>query len=125
MPLSPARALALLILAAALASMVRTSARADGTLTIHIANDSTDNLQITLYDRNLRRRQKVLSGQVIYGNASISTTISADASGRGHVYWTAMTTDRDLRQCGQRDKPHVNDGETVHVSADGPCAHLH
>jgi hypothetical protein len=125
MPFSPVRALAPLVLTAAVASMARTPVLADGTVTIHIANGSTDNLLVTLYDRNLRRRQKVLSGQVIYGNASISASISADASGRGHVYWTAITTDRDLRQCGQHDTPHVNDGETIHVSADGPCAHPH
>jgi hypothetical protein len=122
---SSVRAFAVLVLTAAAASMVRTSALADGTLTLHIANNSTDNLLITLYDRNLRRHQTVLSGQLIYGNASISTSISADASGRGHVYWTAMTTDRDMRQCAQHDEPHVNDGETIHVSANGPCTHHH
>jgi hypothetical protein len=121
----PTRAIALLVLTAAAASTPLASARADGTLTIHIANDGPDNLQVTIYDRNLRRRQKVLSGQVIYGNASISMSVSANSSGQGHVYWSAITTDRDLRKCGQHDKPHVNDGETIHVSADGPCAHLH
>jgi hypothetical protein len=121
----PARAIALSVLIAAAASTPLSATRADGTLTIHIANDGPDNLQVTIYDRNLRRRQKVLSGQVIYGNASISMSISANSSGQGHVYWSAISTDRDLRKCGQHDKPHVNDGETIHVSADGPCAHLH
>jgi hypothetical protein len=110
-----------LLLACAVALSVRTAAFADGSVTIHLANDSTDNLLVTLYDRNLKRHQVVLSGQVIYGNASISTTISADATGQGHVYWTAITTDRDMRQCGHSEKRGVNDGETIHVTADGSC----
>jgi hypothetical protein len=111
------------LLALLVASFSRSSALADGTLTIHVANDSVDSLIVSLYDRNLRRRQNVLSGQVIDGNASISVTISADAAGQGHVYWTAMTVDRDMRQCGHHDKRGVNDGETIHVTADGRCSH--
>jgi hypothetical protein len=115
------RAWARLLLASAVALSVRTAAFADGTVTIHLANDSPDNLQVTLYDRNLKRHQMVMSGQVIYGNASISTTISADSTGQGHIYWTAITTDRDMRRCGHQEKRAVNDGETVHVTADGSC----
>jgi hypothetical protein len=94
----------------------------DAPITLHIANGSTDSLIVTLFDRNLRRRhQQVLSGQVINGNASISITVSADASGQGHVSWKAMTVDRDMRQCGAGEKHGVNDGATVQVSADSAC----
>jgi hypothetical protein len=115
------RARARCLLAIGVALSFRTAALADGTVTIHLANDSPDNLQVTLYDRNLKRHQMVMSGQVIYGNASISTTISADATGQGHIYWTAITTDRDMRQCGHQEKRSVSDGETIHVTADGSC----
>jgi hypothetical protein len=98
-----------------------TPASADAGITIHLANASVDSLIVTLYDRNLRRHQQVLSGQVINGNASISITISADSTGQGHVAWTAMTVDRDMRQCGHQDKPGVYDGSTVQVFADSAC----
>lgn len=78
--------LGLLTLVALVSLSVRTSALGDGTLTIHVVNDTIDNLVVTLEDRNLSPHQRVLSGQVIYSNASIVTSISADASGLGHVY---------------------------------------
>jgi hypothetical protein len=96
-------------------------ASADARVTLHIANGGTDSLIVSLYDRNLRRRQQVLSGQIINGNASISITISADAKGQGHLYWSAMTLDPGMRRCGHEDKRGVNDGGTVQVSAEGAC----
>jgi hypothetical protein len=99
--------------------------RADGTITIHLANDGTDNLVVTLYDRNVRHRQLVLSGQIIYGNSSISTSITADSSAQGHLTWRAMSTDRDMPRCGHRDVLHVDDSSTVHVKADSACPHHH
>jgi hypothetical protein len=95
--------------------------RADGTITIHIANDSPDNLVVTLYDRNVRRHPLVLSSQIIYGNASIATSVTANAPSQGHVFWRVMTTDRDMPRCGHRELSHVDDGSTVRVSADSAC----
>jgi len=112
-----------LTLAGIVLSCAHTSALGQGTVTIHILNDTTDNLAVTLYDRNLRRHQMILSGQVIYGNASIATTISADSAGQGHLYWRAMTTDRDMRRCGQQEKSGLNDGDTIHVCENSRCSH--
>lgn len=95
---------------------------AGGTVTIHVLNDTPDNLEVTLYDRNLRRHQMILSGQVIYGNASIATTVSADSSGQGHVSWKALTTDRDMRRCGHHESAGLNSGDTIHVWANGSCS---
>jgi hypothetical protein len=106
-----------------LLSCAHTSALGQGTITIHVLNDTPDNLEVTLYDRNLRRRQMILSAQVIYGNASIATTISADSSGLGHVYWRAITTSRDMRRCGRHEKSGVNDGDTIRVWANSRCSH--
>jgi hypothetical protein len=111
------------LLACMVLACVHTSVLGQGTVTIHVLNDTTDNLEVTLYDRNLRRHQMVLSGQVIYGNASIATTISADSSGQGHVSWKAITTDRDMRKCGHHEKAGLNDGDTVHVWANDSCHH--
>jgi hypothetical protein len=124
-PVSPFsnRMLSRALLAGIVLSCVHTSVLGQGTVTIHVLNDTTDNLEVTLYDRNLRRHQMVFSGQIIYGNASISTTVSADSSGQGHVYWRAMSTDRDMRKCGHHEKAGLNNGDTVHVSANGSCSH--
>jgi hypothetical protein len=122
MSLFPPRLLKQALLGCTVLACAHTSV-GQGTVTIHVLNDTTDNLEVTLYDRNLRRHQLVLSGQVIYGNASIATTISADSSGQGHVSWKAMTTDRDMRKCGHHDKGGLNDGDTVHVWANGNCSH--
>jgi hypothetical protein len=115
--------LGLSTLVALVSLSVRTWALGDGPLTIHVANDTIDSLVVTLDDRNLSPHQTVLSGQVIYSNASIVTSISADASGQGHVYWTAMTTDHEMRHCGHHGEQGINDGDTIHVYADGRCSH--
>jgi hypothetical protein len=78
---------------------------------------------ISLDDGNLSQHQTVLSGQVIYSNASLVTSISAEASGQGYVCWTAMTKDREMRHCGHHGEQGINDGDTIHVYADGPCSH--
>jgi hypothetical protein len=94
---------------------------AGGSVTVHVLNDTVDNLIVSLYDRNQGRRAPVLSGQVINGNASISISISANASGQGHLSWTARTVDTDMRRCGRHDNPGLNDGDTVHVHAGSQC----
>jgi hypothetical protein len=107
----------------ALTCAPQTSVLGQGTVTIHVLNDTPDNLELTLYDRNLRRHQMIFSGQIIYGNASISTTVSADSSGQGHVYWKALSTDRNMRKCGHHENTGLNNGDTIHVSANGSCSH--
>jgi hypothetical protein len=115
------RALTRLMLVFLVVLCSRTSAFGGSGVTIHIANDTTDNLIVSLYDRNVRHHPTVLSGEEINGNASISITITADASGQGHLSWTARTLDPDMRRCGHQDSPGLNDGATVHVHADGRC----
>lgn len=106
------------------ASFAGGSSFAGGGITIHLANDTPDSVMVSVFDKNLgRRRQRVLSGEVINGNASISISITSDSSGQGHLFWTARNLDPDMRRCGQHDKPGLNDGETVHVYADSKCAH--
>jgi hypothetical protein len=105
----------------ALFALAHSPATAGGTVTVHIRNDTVDNLTVSVYDRNLGRKLPVLSGQVVNGNASISISISANASGQGHLSWTAATVDADMRRCGRHDNPGLNDGDTVRVHADARC----
>ena len=90
-------------------------------VTVTILNDTPDALSVTIYDRNVRPAQAVVSSEVINGNASLSVSVTADASGRGHLSWTATTVDRDMRRCGHKDKPGVNDGDTIRVRANRSC----
>jgi len=116
------RAFGRIILAlACLSSSIAASLGGDG-LMITINNDGTDNLFVTVYDRSSSPPQKVLSHTALYGNASISVSISADRSGHGHLSWSAITTDHDMRRCGHKEKSGLNDGDTVNVHADHECA---
>jgi hypothetical protein len=90
-------------------------------LTVTITNDTSDAIYVTAYDRNANPPQVVLSNRAIYGSASLTVTITADASGRGHLSWTATTIDRNMRRCGHNDKPKLNDGDSVKVHADATC----
>jgi hypothetical protein len=108
-------------LACAALALAQSPASAGGGVTVHIQNPTVDNLSVTVYDRNLGRRQPVISSQVVNGNASISITITANAAGQGHLSWTATTLNADTRRCGRRDSPGLNDGDTVQVRADSTC----
>ena len=118
----PRRVLGRAVLACIVLACAQSSVLGQGTVTIHVLNDTTDNLELTLYDRNLRRHPMILSGQIIYGNASISTTVSADSTGRGHVSWKALSTARDMRKCGHHENAGLNNGDTIHVWANGSCS---
>jgi hypothetical protein len=109
------------LLGCAVLALAQSPASAAGGVTVHIQNDTADSLSVTLYDRNLSRKPPVLAGQIINGNASISITITANASGQGHLSWKAATVDPDMRRCGHQDNPGLNDGDTVRVHADAAC----
>ena len=93
----------------------------DDVLAITISNNTSNNLLVTVYDQNTTPSQRVLSTTEIYGNASIPVSISPDGSGKGHLSWTAMTADQDMRQCGHGDQSGLNDGDTVNVQTDSDC----
>ena len=93
----------------------------DGGLMITLLNDSSDGLRVTAYDNGIQPPQILVADREIYGNASMTVSITAGSQGRGHLSWTAVTVDRDMRKCGQSDNPHLNDGDTVKVHADEDC----
>jgi hypothetical protein len=97
------------------------SALAGDGVTVRVLNDTPDALSVTMYDRNARPPQAVMSSEVINGNGSVSVSVTADASGRGHLSWTATTVDHDMRRCGHQDRRGVNDGDTIRVHANRSC----
>jgi hypothetical protein len=110
------------LLALACLSTSSPPARADGTVSITIANDNTDDILVTVYDMNTRPHAKVLDGQRISGFASVPISITAGAGGTGHVYWRATNLDPDNPRCGQRDKAGLANGASVHASAHSQCS---
>jgi hypothetical protein len=110
-----------LAFACAVFFLCNTTVLGDGGLMITLLNDSSDSLLVTAYDQGIRPPQLLVSDRAIYGNASMTVSIAAGRQGRGHLSWTAVTVDRDMRKCGQDDKSHLNDGDTVNVHADGDC----
>jgi hypothetical protein len=91
-------------------------------VTITINNNTTDVLLVTVYDLNTNPVQRVLSSKTINSFSSITIMIAADDSGQGHLSWTATSGDRNMRTCGHRDKPGLDNGDTVHVNANSECA---
>jgi hypothetical protein len=90
-------------------------------LTITLTNNTTDTLLVSVYDLNANPPQRVLSSEVINGNASVAVTIAADDQGHGHVSWRARTSDSDMRMCGGDDAANLNDGDSVSAHADTEC----
>ena len=93
----------------------------DGDLMITIVNDSSDNVLVTIYDRSTSPPQQILAARPIYGNASLTVSISADGGGKGHLSWTAMSIDRDMRRCAAKELSNLHDGDSVNVYADNDC----
>jgi hypothetical protein len=115
----PLRSIALLFLLSL--STVGAMGAGDG-LTIKITNDSSDNILLTVYDQHARPPQKVMASTPVYGSASLTVSISADSRGKGHLSWTAVSMDPNMRMCGRGDTASLNDGDTISVHADGDCA---
>jgi hypothetical protein len=93
----------------------------DGGLLLTIRNDSSDALLVSIEDLSSSPRQPILANRPIYGGASITISVTRDAAGKGHLWWTAMSQDPDMRTCGHDDRADLTDGDTVSVHADGDC----
>lgn len=98
-----------------------TGVLADAGLSLTLQNDSDDNLLVSVYDQNSQPPSVVMSNREIYGNASVSVSLSAGNGGHGHLSWTAVTVSKDVRRCGHGEERRLNDGDTVRVHTDGAC----
>jgi hypothetical protein len=102
-------------------SVCAISASADDLVAIKVTNDNTENIYVSLYDMNTTPPSRLLAHEQINGFASIPISVSADASGNAHVYWTAVTADPTMRKCGRKDKPGLPSDASVHVYAKSDC----
>jgi hypothetical protein len=115
------RAAIRILLAYAASMLAGASAFAGSGLTVSIHNDSSDTILVTVYDLNANGQQRVLSNEVISGNASVAVPIGTDDQGRGHVSWRARTSDDNMRMCGGGDAGGLKDGDSISVQADSSC----
>jgi hypothetical protein len=104
-----------------LLALASVAAFAQDAFTITLQNDTSDNLLVTVYDQSTAPPQVVVSRRPLYGNASIAVLVGEDESGRGHLYWSAMSLDSDMRMCGHNDNPNLKNGDTVKVYVDSDC----
>jgi hypothetical protein len=100
------------------------AARADDKVAITLTNDNTDGVYVTVYDMNTSPPSKLLSHQEIEGFASVPLSIAADASGNGHLRWSAVAADPQARKCGRKDRPGLRSDASVHVFANSRCPTL-
>jgi hypothetical protein len=113
----------LTLLAGALASIacLHASALGDSGVGIRLLNADTDGVFVTLVDLNAQPPQRLLSGDIINGNAYLDLSVTPDSVGHGRVAWTATTVDPDMRRCGHRVKSGLSDGDTIRVHARRRC----
>jgi hypothetical protein len=110
-------------LAAALAcfACLRAAALGDGGVGIRLLNNTPDSLIVTLVDLNTQPPQRVLSGDIINGNAYLDLSVTPDSSGRGRIAWTTTSVDPDMRRCGHHVRSGIRDGDTIRVHARRRC----
>jgi hypothetical protein len=113
------RAKALLILSC-LPVLIGGTALADEGVDVKITNDGTQDIVVTVYDTSTSPRRAVMTNARINGFASLPVSLNADATGRANLSWTAISTDREFRQCGH-DNTVVAGSSSVNVHADSSC----
>jgi hypothetical protein len=88
---------------------------------VKITNDGTEDILVTVYDTNSGPRQAVLTNTRITGFSSMPISLSEDATGKGHLSWTAISTDSTSPRCGHSSAT-VSNADTVNVHVDSSCA---
>jgi len=89
---------------------------------LSITNDSTNDIFVTVRDMNTNPNVTVLEHQLINGFATIPLSVSADATGRANISWTAIRADALDRHCGHAARKGLDNDANVNVHADSDCA---
>lgn len=107
--------------AGALLCLNGVAAMASDKISITISNNGTDDVFATVRDMNTTPSTKLLWRARISGFASIPIFVTTDASGKGHVAWSAYTADPAIHKCGRKDKRGLANFASVHVYAKSEC----
>jgi hypothetical protein len=88
---------------------------------LKITNDSVIDVFVTVQDMNMNPNVIVLSHERINGFASVPLSVSAGATGRANISWTAIRVDNSDRRCGHATVTGLDNDATVNVHADSEC----
>lgn len=91
----------------------------DEGISIHITNDGTGDIYVTVNDANLHA--PIIEHQRLNGFATLPITASADDKGRADITWSAISVDNSDRHCGHGDRSNLENDATVNVRADSSC----
>jgi hypothetical protein len=97
-------------------------ALADDGVNLKITNDSVIDVFVTVQDMNTNPSVVVMSHQRINGFVSVPLSVSAGATGRANISWTAIRVDSSDRRCGHGTVKGLDNDATVNVHADSECA---
>jgi hypothetical protein len=95
------------------------TARGEG-VEVKITNDGTQDIVVTVYDRNANPQRVVLANARINGFTSVPVSLVGDSTGRANLSWTATSTDAVFPKCGHADTVAGNTA-SVRVQADSNC----
>jgi hypothetical protein len=90
-------------------------------ISVKVTNDTSSNIVVTVIDMNVNPEQVLISNETIYGFASLPIRVSPDASGYGHIRWTATSGGADSRACGHKEADRLSADSVVHVTASASC----
>jgi hypothetical protein len=100
--------------------LLSATAQAGDGVDVKITNDGTQDIMVTVYDMSSKPRRAVLTNARINGFTSVPISLTADASGKANLAWTATSIDPDFPKCGHA-KIVVANSASVHVHADSSC----
>jgi hypothetical protein len=95
--------------------------RAGEGVQVNITNDGTQDIMVTVYDRNAATGHIVMQGTRINGFTSIPITVVGDASGQANLSWTAISADTASPKCGFGDVQGIADDSTLSVHVEASC----
>jgi hypothetical protein len=96
------------------------AALGDEGVSIHITNDGTVDLYVTVNDAN--SRAPIIEHQRLNGFATLPITASADDQGHANITWTTISVDNSDRHCGRGNGAGLANDATVNVHADSSCS---
>ena len=97
-----------------------TAAFGDEGVSVHITNDGTGDIYVTVSDAN--SHAPIIEHQRLNGFATLPITASADDKGRANITWTTISVDSNDRHCGHGTRNGLENDATVNVHADSSCS---
>ena len=114
-----------IVLAATVAVSAAAYAQAPKTLSITLKNTDNGNLLLKVTDANQAGKMVFGPGSLKQG-ATTTVKVNADAAGKGHITWSAMSAPENGEhplKCGKGDRTGLADGASVAVNrSDNPSS---